>query len=753
MTIDDKANRKHSPQGSYSGLHEAFQQEPKQLPCSYLYDAAGSELYEKITELDEYYLFRTEVAMLKEHATDICSHITPGSVVVELGCGSASKTGILINELIARDGAAAVRFVGIDCSAAALEMAQSSLLKSCPGLRPQNIELVCAEYNDGVAECRRRFSNDRLLILWLGSSIGNLPPEDAISFFKSMTAGGGATIQVLLCADRWKNQKALHAAYCDRKGVTEAFIKNGIAHAFASLGQEGSIAAEQSNWAYEVDVNEKEQQVEMWLRSKDDIELPVVSINQGERLLVEVSRKFTTQRLAGLAYRSGLYIQAHWRNSVYTVQLLVTPKEALERCWADTDALFERIDDWESHPIDIRHPFCFYYGHLAAFAKLKILPELRPSENDIAYSRGIDPDVEEPSSCHPHPKLPPTWPCKADMKAYVTLVRNAIRASGALERCSSCPTAARNCNLILNHEHMHLETLAYMLTQQTKADYLAGHAKPAAPHGDSSTAVLNGASRPSLQPAPISVPGGVVRLGVPTDGSVGFVWDNEGPVTPPATVARFSVMERPVSIGQFHDFAIKQRGYHRREFWPPADYEQFCGKGQVMPATWSPSSSSSSPSSSPSSSSSSSFSPCSDEGVIVHRPDGTSCSWQSMQQAPVLCSLAEAEAYCTYIGGGARIMREEEYERLIHSSCEALRVHGLRSGGWEWTSSPFAPFPGFKATLEYPEYSEDFFDGKHFVLRGASEVTNQTVIRDSFRNFYQRSYPYVFAKFRIVYDS
>jgi uncharacterized SAM-dependent methyltransferase len=75
---------------------------------------------------------------------------TAGSVVVELGCGSASKTGILINELIERDGAAAVRFVGIDCSAAALEMAQSSLLKSCPGLQPQNIELVCAEYNDGA---------------------------------------------------------------------------------------------------------------------------------------------------------------------------------------------------------------------------------------------------------------------------------------------------------------------------------------------------------------------------------------------------------------------------------------------------------------------------------------------------------------------------------------------------------------------------------------------------------------------------
>lgn len=72
-----------------------------------------------------------------------------GSVIVELGCGSASKTGTILDELLSRDGPAAVRFAGVDCSAAALDMAQASLIKSCSGLRPQNIELICAEYNDG----------------------------------------------------------------------------------------------------------------------------------------------------------------------------------------------------------------------------------------------------------------------------------------------------------------------------------------------------------------------------------------------------------------------------------------------------------------------------------------------------------------------------------------------------------------------------------------------------------------------------
>lgn len=62
---------------------------------------------------------------------------------------------------------------------------------------------------------------------------------------------------------------------------------------------------------------------------------------------------------------------------MYSIQLLVSPREALERCWADTDALFDRVSDWEAHPIDVRHPFCFYYGHLASFGKTKMLPEMQ----------------------------------------------------------------------------------------------------------------------------------------------------------------------------------------------------------------------------------------------------------------------------------------------------------------------------------------------------------------------------------------
>ena len=110
-----------------------------------------------------------------------------------------------------------------------------------------------------------------------------------------------------------------------------------------------------------------------------------------------------------------------------------------------------------------------------------------------------------------------------------------------------------------------------------------------------------------------------------------------------------------------------------------------------------------------------------------------------------LVSLSEAMAYCAWKGGW--VMSEEEYARLLEAE-EGERVHSLRDGGWEWTSSVFGPLEGFVAMEEYPEYSADFFDGQHYTLKGASQVTPKGLRRDSFRNFYQRQYPFVFAKFR-----
>jgi len=99
------------------------------------------------------------------------------------------------------------------------------------------------------------------------------------------------------------------------------------------------------------------------------------------------------------------------------------------------------------------------------------------------------------------------------------------------------------------------------------------------------------------------------------------------------------------------------------------------------------------------------------------------------------------------------LVRQARLHESLSSDIWACRVAHLRDSGWEWTSTPFEPFRGFEPMPEYPEYSADFFDGKHYVLRGSSEATHPAMRRDSFRNFYQRLYPFPAAHFRCCFDS
>jgi iron(II)-dependent oxidoreductase len=154
---------------------------------------------------------------------------------------------------------------------------------------------------------------------------------------------------------------------------------------------------------------------------------------------------------------------------------------------------------------------------------------------------------------------------------------------------------------------------------------------------------------------------------------------------------------------------------------------------------------------------------------------------------PVYVSLAEASAFARW--SETRLPTEAEFQRAAYGSpteerrfpwgsappselhgvfdfaswdpqpagshpagTSAWGVEDLVGNGWEWTSTPFAPFPGFRAMASYPEYSADFFDGEHFVMKGASPVTAREMIRPTFRNWFRGHYPYVYAKFRCVKD-
>ena len=136
---------------------------------------------------------------------------------------------------------------------------------------------------------------------------------------------------------------------------------------------------------------------------------------------------------------------------------------------------------------------------------------------------------------------------------------------------------------------------------------------------------------------------------------------------------------------------------------------------------------------------------------------------------PVYVSQAEASAYARW--KGRRLMTEPECHRAaegvdhgalrfrrLRSDSRSARirrarrgVHDLVGNGWEWTSTVFAPFDGFVPMRSYPEYSADFFDGRHYVMKGASPATARELVRPSFRNWFRGNYPYVYAKFRTVW--
>ena len=149
---------------------------PKSLPCRYFYDAQGSLLFEQICDLPEYYVMRTERAILEQRAGELATRSPAGVSLVELGSGSAAKTRLLIRAFLDRCGS--LRYVPIDGSRTMLEQSCLELVREFPSL---HVLAVAGEYHEGLRELRARIEGPKL-ILWLGSSIGNLDLPDAEDF-------------------------------------------------------------------------------------------------------------------------------------------------------------------------------------------------------------------------------------------------------------------------------------------------------------------------------------------------------------------------------------------------------------------------------------------------------------------------------------------------------------------------------------------------------------------------------------------
>jgi iron(II)-dependent oxidoreductase len=423
----------------------------------------------------------------------------------------------------------------------------------------------------------------------------------------------------------------------------------------------------------------------------------------------------------------------------------------LEAARARSEDVFEIVlpEALYDRPIPERHRIVFYLGHLEAFDWNLLREPLRLTsfdrEFDKLFAFGIDPvDGGLPSD------TPEDWPTVRRIREYNRRIREQI--DGALHALAlHDPGLARLehgrlLEVAIEHRLMHVETLCYMLHQ------LPVDRKYSRPLASPPPKVVRG-------PRSVAIPGGTATLGLPRTENGPFGWDNEFEEHR-VEVPAFAIDVYNVTNGDYLQF-VRDGGYQNRSLWSESAWEWIASSQRTFPAFW--------------------------------LPNGNNWSYRGMfavmplpMDWPVYVSHAEAAAYSRWVG--KELPNEAEWHRAAcatrsgderqypwgadapterHGNFDFHRwdpvpvgsfpegvsdfgVADLVGNGWEWTRTLFGPFPEFQAFAFYPGYSANFFDGKHFVMKGGSPRTAACMLRRSFRNWFQPHYPYVYAAFRCV---
>jgi iron(II)-dependent oxidoreductase len=386
------------------------------------------------------------------------------------------------------------------------------------------------------------------------------------------------------------------------------------------------------------------------------------------------------------------------------------------------DALYER-------PIPLRHPFVFYEGHIPAFShntlNVRGLGE-EPVDPELQrlFERGIDPGSAGEARKHdrsdwPDPERVARFAAECDRRVLHAL------ASAAIDR-PDVPSLVRGeaAYTILEHESMHQETTTYIVHQLDEAHKKRMRSE----HADH-----------RLPPTEMrSISAGIATLGADRD-EIPFGWDNEFQ-RQEIDVAAFDIATYPVTNGEWLRFVAQ--GGPVPHFWREVDGQwqlRLLGETIPLPLSW--------------------------PAYVTHKQAMQYARWAGIR-LPTESEYHRA-AFGTPNGeerafpwGSA--LPESRYGNFNFNRFDpepvdahpdgnsAWGVADLVGNGWEWTATPFAPLPGFEAMASYPQYSADFFDGRHYVMKGASPVTPSELIRRSFRNWFFDDYPYMYAKFRCV---
>lgn len=451
-------------------------------------------------------------------------------------------------------------------------------------------------------------------------------------------------------------------------------------------------------------------------------------------------------------------------NRTWPIEMLPSIHEWQE-LWKSWDLVTQHMVNHRTmlheRPLALRHPFIFYLGHIPSFLDIQLSRHQVDKElgaTDLTeprsfaelFERGIDPDMDDPTQCNPHSKVPENesdWPKVEAILAYQKNIRERLLRllkhwesetfiHPSTKWVESAPERRRQARIVwmcYEHEAMHLETLLYMLVQSPNVLPPKGVATPSwkllLHKGDALPSVT------SLPDAPfMKMPGGSVTLGHNDSESADFVmnanktlpfgWDNENPERH-VEVAPFEIQSRPITNGEYYAYLI--------------DTNQM----ECIPASW-----------------------VKENGAFYVKTVFGHCPLVYAQHWPVQTSYNEAHAFAKHKGG--RLPSEVElvhfrdmtasksskfanigFENWSSTDVSNQVVHNL-GDVWEWTETIWDTYKGFEKSEIYPGYSTDFFDGKHRVVLGGSWATHPRIAeRRSFRNWYQAAYPYVFSGFRI----
>lgn len=287
----------------YRQVLPGLQRLPKRLPTPLLYDARGSHLFDAITRLPEYYLTRAEAAILQAKATEVAHYLGDIETVIELGSGSGAKTRRLLAML-----PRVSQYVAVDISAAALDSALATLGALFPGCRLRGIAgdylmpLSLPVLSPGF----------RPLVVFFGSTIGNLSPVQAQAFLQAWAERLGPGTRFLIGVDRKKDPRRLHLAYNDAQGITAAFNLNLLVR----LNRELAATFDPSAFRHQARYNLAEGRIEMFLVSTGRQTVQIagrpVRFEPGEAILTEYSYKYTVAEFLALAAAASLHPVAVW---------------------------------------------------------------------------------------------------------------------------------------------------------------------------------------------------------------------------------------------------------------------------------------------------------------------------------------------------------------------------------------------------------------------------------------------------------